>query len=135
LQAPQLVTVLSSVSQPGEDVQSAYPALHTGELQTPLLQVVSAFGKTHDVVSTQLPEQVSGLAEVHVLTHWPFMHSGEAVGQALPHPPQFAVVVRLVSQNSTSEEEQCPNPVSHELSGIEHFPFVHFAGAPARTCS
>lgn len=83
----------------------------------PSLHRVSAFGEAQelshapqlagsDLVSTQVPEQVVGLAEVHELTHSPPMHSGDALGHFLPHAPQLATLVKSVSQNSSSEEEQ-----------------------------
>ena len=36
---------------------------------------------------------------------------------AVPHLPQFMVVVRLASQPSSALVEQCANPVTHALGG------------------
>jgi len=118
--------------------------LHVGAPQTLFAHATSEFGRAHDLshapqfaesvlVSTQVPLQMVGLSAGHAMVHVPPPHSGMPAGQMFPQEPQLDVAVRSVSQYSVLEAEQWPNPVTHELGGITHLPFVHCTGAPGRT--
>jgi hypothetical protein len=59
--------------------------------------------------ATQLDEQVGAPVVVE--------HSAVGAVHAVPHLPQFVVVVRLVSQPSSDLVEQWANPVVQALGG------------------
>jgi hypothetical protein len=134
-QAPQLLSsLLRLISHPliGLPSQSAKPALQADTVHWPdeqadaavlarLLQLsphAPQFATEVDRLVSQpsagFPLQSPKPALQAAIVHWPDEQADAAVLagliQACPHVPQFAVVVRLVSQPSAETPLQSPNP-------------------------
>lgn len=153
-QTPQLLVVLSCVSQPAAEVQSPKPVLHVPMVHTPLLlHVAGAFGKLQPM--PQAPQSLNVVMErsqplpgspsqsanpaLHVvISQVPLVpHAAAATlvsdAQFTPHMPQLLVVLSAASQPSFCMPLQLPKPAMHVN---EHVPLLQPApvvfGLPAQ---
>jgi hypothetical protein len=147
-QAPQLLALVRSVSQPGSAVQSPKPALHLPIVQTPLTHDASALAKLQLLPqtpqfdgsvcrSTQLVPQVSdvGAAQLATQVRAPPELEQRDVGaaQLLVQLPQVSGRLMLVSQPSSPLEVQWAKPSTQPSAGTQQVPARHSTAAPACT--
>ena len=131
-QAPQLLPVVSGVSQPATPVQSPKPSRHFIIVQTPLTQAPSALGNEQALPqvpqlptslcrSTHLTLHLSGVPAAQVDTQLcvlPILaQNGASILQEVPQAPQVSGRVMLVSQPSSATPVQWAKPSLHPSGG------------------